>query len=158
MPKFLSFILITLFSLNAIAAEKTLKWLNWNEGYEQSKKNDDKIIMVDVFTDWCGWCKKMDKDTYENEDIVKSLQKKFISIKLNPELEGTYKVDNLEVTGAQLLGMLTQNKQMGYPTILFLFPKTRVVFPMAGYQNATDFKLTLEKMVEYQKTGGKPKQ
>src|SRR5438132_1421419 len=44
---------------------KEVKWLNWNEGYTQAAK-DNKTMLVDVYTSWCGWCKRMDHDTYTN--------------------------------------------------------------------------------------------
>ena len=135
------------FKVEAKSGNEGLEWLDWNKAQELAKTDKDKIIFIDVYTDWCGWCKKMDKDTYENEEIIKMIRKKFLAVKLNPEKDAKYKVDDMEVSGSQLLNMLTNNQQMGYPTILFIIPKTRVVYPMAGYQNAVDFKATLEKIV-----------
>jgi thioredoxin-related protein len=121
------------------------KWYSWNEGYAKSLKDKDKIIVVDVFTDWCGWCKRMDKDTYAKKEIQDIMNKKFIPIKFNPEEPGTYEVDNMKLTGPQLLSMLTNNQRSGYPTIIFLYPKVREIDLQPGYQNAEQFKLSLDK-------------
>jgi thiol:disulfide interchange protein len=47
-----------------------LTWYGWNEGYAKALK-EGKIVLVDAYTDWCGWCKKMDRDTYTNPTIIK---------------------------------------------------------------------------------------
>lgn len=124
-----------------------LKWYNWNEGYPMAVKSN-KIVLVDLYTSWCGWCKRMDKDTYTNEDVVSFINKKFVPIKLNPEVDGKYKIDSLTVTGPQLMGMLTNNQSTGYPTIVFIYTKNREIEIMPGYQDAANFKATLEKVVE----------
>ena len=42
--------------------ESKIKWISIEEAEKLNKENPKKI-MIDVYTDWCGWCKKMDKDT-----------------------------------------------------------------------------------------------
>jgi thioredoxin-related protein len=73
-----------------------IKWMSWQEAVEANKKEQKKIF-IDCYTDWCGWCKKMDRDTYANPDIIKKLNKDFIVVKFNPELSNlTYMVDSQE--------------------------------------------------------------
>ena len=93
----------------------------------------------------------MDHDTYTNPEIIKYINANFIPIKLNPEAEGTYTVDNLSVSGAQLMGMLTNNQNTGYPTIIFIYP-TRNIELYPGYQDAAGFKTTLASIVEKSNT------
>jgi len=84
---------ILLFTSFTKPAESELKWYGWNEGYPLAKK-EGKLILVDAYTDWCGWCKKMDRDTYANADVIKKLNKHFVVIKFNPELRDlTYDID-----------------------------------------------------------------
>jgi thiol:disulfide interchange protein len=64
---------ILLFTSFTKPAESELKWYGWNEGYPLAKK-EGKLILVDAYTDWCGWCKKMDRDTYANADVIKNLK------------------------------------------------------------------------------------
>jgi uncharacterized protein YyaL (SSP411 family) len=134
-----------------------MKWYDWNEGYALAHKKN-KLILVDVFTAWCGWCKKMDKDTYEDKDIVASINKNFIPVKLNPELTNIkYKVDTLTLNGFQLLDVLTNGQRSGYPTIVILNPKVnQVLQAQAGYQDAATFKKTLEAAIAA-KDGGAEK-
>jgi len=123
---------------------KEVKWYNWNDGYPLGDKKD-KIIMVDIYTSWCGWCKRLDHDTYGNEEIIDMLSKDFITVKLNPEDNSSkYILDKQELTGSALVNALTNGGTSGYPTIVFIYPKKKQVFFQAGYQDPKAFKKTLE--------------
>lgn len=141
----LAFTLLLLFaSFSSSNDTSELKWLDWNTGYPLAKKQN-KIILVDAYTDWCGWCKKMDRDTYTNSDIIKALNKDFIVIKFNPELENiVYELDGNKITGRELFGQLTQGKSTGFPTTYFIQPNKKQIQIAAGYLAPNDFMKVLE--------------
>ena len=57
----LSILYITISSsFKIISVENTLTWISFEQAVELQKKEPRKIL-IDVYTDWCGWCKKMDK-------------------------------------------------------------------------------------------------
>ncbi|HSJ67441.1 MAG TPA: DUF255 domain-containing protein, partial [Anditalea sp.] len=56
------------FSAHAQKADK-INWLTFEEAAAMTEK-DPKMIIVDVYTDWCGWCKKMDKGTFTDPTVV----------------------------------------------------------------------------------------
>lgn len=126
----------------------TLEWKDWNTSYAKAIANK-KIVMIDVYTEWCGWCKKMDRDTYANSNVVGKLNKDFVSVKFNPELNQVYYIDSAAYSGPQLLNMLSQGNPGGYPTIFFLIPKGTTIYVRSfpGYQNAVDFAKTLDEML-----------
>ncbi len=136
----LAFTVLLLFvSFSSSNDSAELKWLDWNTGYPLAKKQN-KIILVDAYTDWCGWCKKMDRDTYTNSDIIKALNKDFIVIKFNPELENiVYELDGNKITGRELFGQLTQGKSTGFPTTYFIQPNKKQIQIAAGYLAPIDF-------------------
>jgi uncharacterized protein YyaL (SSP411 family) len=141
----LAFTLLLLFvSFSSSNDSAELKWLDWNTGYPLAKKQN-KIILVDAYTDWCGWCKKMDRDTYTNSDIIKALNKDFIVIKFNPELENiVYELDGNKITGRELFGQLTQGKSTGFPTTYFIQPNKKQIQIAAGYLAPIDFMKVLD--------------
>jgi uncharacterized protein YyaL (SSP411 family) len=127
---------------------QTLQWYQWNEGYPLAKKQG-KIILVDAYTDWCGWCKKMDRDTYSNPDIIQTLNKDFIAIKFNPEhRDSVYWVDSTMYTAADFFNQLTRGERTGYPTTYFINPIKRSLFIDPGYHDATTFSGILKQVLK----------
>lgn len=131
-------------------ATDELKWEDWNTGYPKGVK-EKKIILIDAYTEWCGWCKKMDRDTYTNADIIKKINKHFVPIKFNPELNKTYYIDSTAFTGRELHAMLSKEYSTGYPTTYFIVTSKNKLFINPGYENAEQFSKTLDKMIEASK-------
>jgi len=145
-------ILSMLLCLGMTADKNEISWYDWNEGYKKGLETN-KIIMVKVYTDWCGPCKKMDKYTFSNKQIVKMVNKNFIPIKFNPELNRQYEVGKFKIGGRQLQAMLSKGKNFGYPTTFFLFPDEKIIHVEEGFQNASFFKLTLKKYMYWRDKG-----
>ncbi len=129
-----------------MAQDVTLKWEDWNTGYKRGIA-ENKIILVDAYTDWCGWCKKMDKDTYSDPEIIKKINKNFVAIKFNPELDKTYYIDSTSYTGRELHAMLSKEYRTGYPTTYFILPQNNKLFINPGYEDPARFSATLDKML-----------
>jgi uncharacterized protein YyaL (SSP411 family) len=139
--KYFRFILLLLpFSCMSFTpgAEK-LVLLDWNEGYEKAVK-ENKIVLVDAYTDWCGWCKKMDRDTYSNAEVIARINKDFIPVKFNPEIKGvSYRIGDKTYTPEQLYSMLCNGETTGFPTVYYIFPNKKSVFLDAGYKGPEPF-------------------
>lgn len=82
-----------LFVIPAVNAQKksgeekgaeTIKWMTFEEAVKLNSKKP-KMIFVDIYTDWCGWCKKMDAETFANPEVVAYMNKKYYAVKLNAE-------------------------------------------------------------------------
>ena len=127
--------------------DKELKWLDWNTGYPLAKKTN-KIILLDAYTDWCGWCKKMDRDTYTDTKIISVLNKDFIIIKFNPEIADVqYDLDGVKISGRDLYSQLTQGKSTGFPTTYFIQPNKKQIQLVAGYLGPEVFLKILDQIV-----------
>ena len=138
-----------LFAFRYPSASK-VNWKEWNEAYEEAQKSN-KVILVDAYTDWCGWCKKMDRDTYSKADIIKMVNKNFLPVKFNPEIQNaSYRVGEKELSGPELLGALSGGQRVGYPTTFFLSVKKNAVNKVSGYKGPADF---LEILQEQEKWG-----
>lgn len=127
----LLFILVIMHSLSLASDKKSgaLTWKSFDEGLQLAQKQK-KPILVDFYTDWCGWCKKMDEATYKNTDVVKLLSQKFIVIKLNPEQNAQYTFNNQPVNGSQLAKMFGVR---GYPTTGFLSESGKLITAVPGF-------------------------
>jgi len=124
-----------------------LTWYTWEDGYKLAKK-DNKIMLIDAYTEWCGWCKVMDKKTYTDSTIIALIEENFVPIKLNPEVEATYEYLKTDYTGPQLIKFLSDSKFTGYPSTFFVFTKSDDKYMEVGYKDVTVFKTILEKYIQ----------
>jgi thioredoxin-related protein len=61
-----------------------VEWMTLEQALEGMQR-EKRPILIDLYTDWCGWCKVMDKKTYTNKNVSAYLQEKFYAVKLNAE-------------------------------------------------------------------------
>ncbi|MEK9136508.1 MAG: thioredoxin fold domain-containing protein, partial [Bacteroidota bacterium] len=127
------------------AGEKgQLKWMSFNEGVAEAKKTGRKV-MIDVYTDWCGWCKKMDKDTYADAGVADYLNKKYVAIKLNAESSTKLKYRGQSYTEQELSAAFGVT---GYPSIIFMQSDGEPITVYPGYADADKFKTVLSYIAE----------
>jgi thioredoxin-related protein len=115
---------------NALLTAGEVKWLSFEEAQKLSLKNPRKIF-VDVYTDWCGWCKKMDKTALKDPMITEYLDKKYYAVKLNAESEKKFLFKGKEITERELANKVF--KATGYPTTVYLDEKLNVLQPISSY-------------------------
>src|SRR5512135_1473159 len=86
-------LIILLFTIYAISVNaqapstgdnSKVKWYTIQEAEKLSQKSP-RMMFIDTYTDWCGWCKKMDKDTFSNPVISDILNTKFYPVKFDAE-------------------------------------------------------------------------
>jgi thioredoxin-related protein len=113
-----------------------IKWLTIEE-VEEKVKQEPRMVFVDVYTDWCGWCKKMDRGTFSDPEVVKYVNKNFYAVKLNAEGKDKVTFLGKTVSPAELSRAMGVS---GYPTIVFIDHTFQNVQPIAGYRGPEDFK------------------
>jgi thioredoxin-related protein len=143
------FVLPLLSLLSPVAAQ--INWLTWEEAQAKSKKEPRKII-VDVYTQWCGWCKKMDKETFAQPEIAKYISKYYYAVKFDAETKTPITVNGKVYeyvksgnSGYHQLAAEIMFGKMSYPTIVFLNEKFEVLQPIPGYKDPA----SLDKIMKY---------
>ena len=114
----------------------TVTWYKYDEGLAKAKK-EKKHILVAFYTNWCGWCKRMDKNTYGDEEIKKVLNKNYVPIKVNAESKDQVEVDGKKITETQLARDLF--KARSYPITWFLKQSGEKIAPYYGYVEPSSF-------------------
>lgn len=123
----------------------TMKWYTWEEAAALNKTKPRKIF-VDVYTDWCGWCKRMDKSTFVDEKVAAYLSANFYPVKLNAEQREdilfngeTFKfVETGNGKGVNTLAYALLDGKMGYPSMVYLNEKYERIMISPGYKEAPD--------------------
>ena len=123
--------------------QKEIEWISMEEAVKRSEQDGKKII-VDMYTNWCGWCKKMDRDTYAKQEVVSIINENYHAVKFNAEQKGdvtikgrTYKFDPaVGRRGAHRMAIEMLNGKMSYPTTVFLNNDLSILTSVPGYQNA----------------------
>lgn len=121
-------------------------WKSFDVGLVHAKTSHKKIL-VDVYTDWCGWCKKMDKEVYTDPRVKEYLTKNFVIVKMNAEAEGTVHYKGKIYSPAQLASAFGVT---GYPATLFLKDDSDPITLLPGYMEAPMFLHVLSFIAENQ--------
>lgn len=110
---------------------------------------ENKRVVVDVYTDWCGWCKKMDAEAYSNSEVKKLLEDNFVLVKLNAEGKNKLTYNGKQYTEEELSYYF---EVFSFPTTIFLEPDGKLItfsydsYPMKnvpGYIKTDEFKKLL---------------
>lgn len=135
---------------NAEAGGGTVNWVSVND-LEQKQKTDKRKVMVDLYTDWCGWCKRMDKATFQNPKISEYLNENFYAVKFNAEDKNNIKFNNKDYKfvaagrrGYNELAYSFANGKMSYPTIAFLDEDLNRINSFPGYKQPNQFDAVLK--------------
>lgn len=106
--------------------EGAIQWMTWEDAIKKSDKNPKKIF-VDVYTDWCGWCKKMDASTFADPKVTEFINKNFYAVKFNAEQSEdiVYKGNTLKFIpngrrGYHQLAFSLLDGRLGYPSYVYL--------------------------------------
>jgi thioredoxin-related protein len=148
----LSVIGISAYSQNsAPSGTSSVKWFTIQEAEKLNKQNP-RPIFVDTYTDWCGWCKKMDKETFTNQVISEILNNKYYPVKFDAEgsesvtfYGQTYINDGKSGKAHQFAIALLQG-QLSYPTVVFIVPVKdgRIqANPVPGFRQPKDMEVLL---------------
>ncbi|HVU84416.1 MAG TPA: DUF255 domain-containing protein [Puia sp.] len=65
-----------------------ISWMSVDEAAGKLQK-EQRPVLIDLYTTWCGWCKQMDKKTYSNKQVAQYLQDKFYPVKVDAETHAT---------------------------------------------------------------------
>ncbi|PHI21771.1 thioredoxin [Lewinellaceae bacterium SD302] len=125
-----------------------IKWYTWTEAIAQMEKDDEpKKIMVDLYTEWCGYCKKMDRETFTDPVVVKYVNEHFYPVKFDAEQKGsliyakhTFKYDpDKGRRGVHALAFALTDGRMSYPSMVYLDENQKRIAISPGFKPGDSF-------------------
>lgn len=126
--------------------EGKINWLSFEEAYALWQKEPNKKFVIDMYTDWCGWCKVMEKNTFTNPTVADFINKYYYPVKFNAEQRKDVTIGGQKYGfvaqgdgGTHSLAIALMNNQLSYPTTVFLDENMRIIQPVPGYMDALAF-------------------
>jgi len=141
--------MLALMGMGAMAQEKqeTINWMSFEEAVERCTE-EPRMVFIDVYTDWCGWCKRMDANTFSNPVIAKYMNEHFYAVKFDAERQDSITFKGREFVGTmrpdgrrashQLAKALLRGK-MSYPSYVIMNEDMNIIQVIGGYQEAKQF-------------------
>jgi len=139
------FAILILFSTSLFAQQNAIRWITFNQ-MAKMQAIEKRPVLVDVYTDWCGWCKRLDATTYQDPNIVNYINSAFYAVKFNAEGYDTIIFQGKQYlnrgAGAQRstheLARYLMGSELSYPTTIFLNPESTPTLIVPGYQAPND--------------------
>lgn len=145
-------LIITLFALIGIRAmaqeqQETIQWMSFEEAIKRCA-TQPRMVFIDVYTDWCGWCKLMDQSTFANPVIAKYMNEHFYAVKFDAERQDTIIFNGqkfygvMRPNGRKGSHQLTQallNGKMSFPSYVIMNEQLQIIQVIGGYQEAKQF-------------------
>lgn len=122
------------------AMEEKIQWLTFEQAVEANKTKPKKFV-IDVYTDWCGWCKVMDRESFTNANVIKYINDNYYAVKLNAEQKEDIMFDGKKYSyvaqgrgGYNTFAATLLDGNMGYPTLVYLTERFERVVISPGFK------------------------
>lgn len=125
MKKVIILFIVSLLSLKIYSQAIRFEQLSLQQAFVKARL-ENKLIFIDVYTSWCGYCKQMDQNVFSSKEVGDFYNNHFINLKYDAQ-----KGDGITIRRSYTL--------LGFPTFLYLDFNGRVVKKTAGYQEKDAF-------------------
>lgn len=156
----ITFVLLLIASSSFAQDQAKINWLTWDQALvewqkdmkvwqdepDAKKKVPPKKFFIDIYTGWCGWCKRMDATTFLDPSVVSIMNQNFYPVKLDAEQAAPIVWDGHTFTNPkpgtkrsthQFAASLLNN-QLSYPSYVMLDENAKRVAIYKGYQQVND--------------------
>lgn len=118
-----------------------INWMTWEEAMD-AMEEEPKKMFIDVYTDWCGWCKRMDASTFTDHDVIEYMNENYYAVKFDAEGDGDKEYLGKTLTfrsdagrrGVHDLAIVLLNGRLGYPSFVYLDEDQKSLKISPGYK------------------------
>jgi thioredoxin-related protein len=110
-----------------------IEWLGYEAGWEKAKA-ENKHMFVDFTATWCGWCRRLEQNTFSDARVIKALKDDFIPVKVWEKSPDTLDIDGYRIAEKDL--RVKEFRATSFPMLWFVNPKNVRIGPIRGYVDA----------------------
>lgn len=123
-------------------------WISLAE-LKTSYAQNPRPILIDVYTDWCGWCKEMDRTTYKNRALVDYINTHYYAVRFDAESRDDVFFNHAQYRyNAQyrtnMFAVYLTGGRLSFPTTVLLADTSAAPAPIAGYLKAKEMEAPLK--------------
>ena len=143
---------ITLLLCGGLRAQQ-VEWKTIEQAAKTDSKSNTKLYFVDFYTSWCGWCKKMDRETFTDPTVALILNKYYIPVKFDAEGNSEFtwrgnKYSNVATApgnrpSTHSFAKKVLGAKMGFPSFGLFKTDQAQLTVLQGYQSASDLVVIL---------------
>lgn len=130
----------------ATESDSGVVWYSYQDGWAKAKA-ENKHMFVDFTATWCGWCKKLEKNTFSQPEIIKALNTDFVPVKVWDNSTAVLDIDGYKISEKDLIRK--EFKVRGFPALWFVSPEGVRVGPAGGYVEADRLMQVLDIVKNY---------
>ncbi len=125
-----------------------IHWITSIDELQAKMQQNPKKVYMDVYTDWCGWCKKMEATTFQNPDLIKYMNNNFYAVRLNAERKDTIHFQGKDYYfnpqfKANTFAVELMKGSMSYPTSILMMENFQNPMPVPGYMDVNQLETIL---------------
>ncbi|EDM45047.1 hypothetical protein SCB49_02964 [unidentified eubacterium SCB49] len=152
------FLILALVLVSGVMSAQKINWISMNEALAAQEK-EPKLIFIDMYTNWCGPCKMMDRDTFSNADVIDYINKHYYAVKFNAEGDEPVRFNGADYSNpnydpakaSRRNSMHSFARHVGvraYPTVVFINENLEVLTTVKSYRRPQQLELYLKLFAE----------
>lgn len=139
----LFFLFGTDYSLAQKKEKESIRWITFSQ-LKDSMAVKPKKIFIDIYTDWCGPCKLMDKKVFPKKDVIRLMNENYYAVKLNSETADSLNFNGKDyflkpykttVINELVAEIGLEAGHLSYPTMVILDENYEVIYRYPGMLN-----------------------
>lgn len=120
-------------------------WRSYEDGLKFAQDRD-KQVFIEFSTAWCGYCKKMDRETFTDKRVINYINENLVAVRVDADSRREFEIDGFKTTERNISKEVYGVR--GYPTFWFLESDGSKIGSQSGYQPATGFLTLLEYVID----------
>lgn len=127
---------------------ESIRWMkNIDDAIDFARAQDKKII-IDIYTDWCSWCRLMQKKTYQNPKIAQYMNQKYCAVRLNAWHKKEiwfrgYRYKYVPEFNIHQLAYQLLEGNLKYPTAIIMTKDLEILTPVRGFAEPNEMEKIL---------------